>query len=143
MGKKQEDLQGLGVFGDPGVAEAVRQDVLGIGFNNVNYAYDATTKKPMDQLAVLPLDVNENGVIDPEESFYEDRDALTAAIAAGRYPSPPARDLYLVSKGPPAKKEVVAFLRWILTEGQVFVPEAGYVNLSAESIAAEIKKLDE
>jgi phosphate transport system substrate-binding protein len=143
MGKKQEDLKGLGVFGDPGVAEAVRQDVLGIGFNNVNYAYDAATKKPMDQLAVVPLDVNENGVIDPEESFYEDRDALTAAIAAGRYPSPPARDLYLVSKGRPAKKEVAAFLRWILTEGQAFVSEAGYVNLSAESIAAELKKLDE
>jgi phosphate transport system substrate-binding protein len=143
MGKKQEDLKGLGVFGDPGVAEAVRKDVLGIGFNNVNYAYDGTTKKPMDQMAVVPLDVNENGVIDPEESFYGDRDTLMAAIAAGRYPSPPARDLYLVSKGRPAKKEVAAFLRWILTDGQAFVPEAGYVNLSAESITAELKRLDE
>lgn len=143
MGKKQEDLKGLGVFGDPGLAEAVRQDVLGIGFNNVNYAYDAATKKPMDLLAVVPLDVNENGTIDPEESFYEDRDTLTAAIAASRYPSPPARDLYLVSKGRPAKKEVAAFLRWILVEGQAFVPEAGYVNLSAETAAAELKKLDE
>lgn len=143
IGKKQEDLKGLGVFGDPGLAEAVKKDVLGIGFNNVNYAYDAATKKPMDLLAVVPLDVNENGIIDPDESFYEDRDMLTAAIAAGRYPSPPARDLYLVSKGRPEQKEVAAFLRWILTEGQAYVPEAGYVNLSAEAAAAELKKLDE
>lgn len=143
MGHNQEDLKGLGVFGDPGVAEAIRQDVLGIGFNNVNYAYDDATKKPMDQMSAVPLDVNENGRIDPEESFYEDRDALTAAVAAGRYPSPPARDLYLVSKGRPVKKEIVAFLRWILMDGQAFVSEAGYVNLSAESIAAELKKLDE
>ena len=143
MGRNQEDLKGLGVFGDPGVAEAIRQDVLGIGFNNVNYAYDDTTKKPMDQMSAVPLDVNENGRIDPEESFYEDRDALTAAVAAGRYPSPPARDLYLVSKGRPVKKEIVAFLRWILMDGQAFVSEAGYVNLPAESIAAELKKLDE
>jgi len=143
MGRNQEDLKGLGVFGDPGVAEAIRQDVLGIGFNNVNYAYDDTTKKPMDQMSAVPLDVNENGRIDPEESFYEDRDALTAAVAAGRYPSPQARDLYLVSKGRPVKKEIVAFLRWILMDGQAFVSEAGYVNLPAESIAAELKKLDE
>ena len=144
MGKKQEDLQGLGVFGDPGVAEAIKQDALGIGFNNVNYAYDAETKKPMDALAVLPLDVNGNGTIDPEESFYENRDALTKAIANGRYPSPPARDLYLVSGGKPAKKrKVVEFLRWILSDGQAFVQEAGYVNLSDEAIQSQLQKLKE
>ena len=141
MGKKQEDLQGLGVFGDPGVAEAVKQDPLGIGFNNVNYAYDAETKKPMDSLAVLPLDINGSGTVDPEESFYEDRDTLMRAIAKGQYPSPPARDLYLVSRGKPAKKEVVEFLRWILTEGQAFVPEAGYVNLSEETIQDGLRRL--
>jgi phosphate transport system substrate-binding protein len=143
MDKKQEDLQGLGVFGDPGVAEAVKQDVLGIGFNNVNYAYDTETKRPMDSLAVLPLDVNGNGTVDPEESFYQDRDTLTDAIAEGRYPSPPARDLYLVSKGKPKRKEVVEFLRWVLTDGQAFVPEAGYVRLSNETIQNELKKLED
>lgn len=142
MGKKQEDLQGLGVFGDPGVAEAVKQDVLGIGFNNVNYAYDAETKKPVESLAVLPLDVNGNGTLDPEELFYESRDSLIQAISEGRYPSPPARDLYLVSSGKPVKTEVVEFLRWILTEGQAFVPEAGYVNLSDEAIRQALAKLE-
>ena len=39
LGKKQEDLLGIGVFGDPGLNEAVRKDALGIGFNNINYAY--------------------------------------------------------------------------------------------------------
>jgi len=36
LGKKQEDLMGIGVFGDPGLNEAVRKDALGIGFNNIN-----------------------------------------------------------------------------------------------------------
>lgn len=142
LGKNQEDLQGIGVFGDPGLAEAVRKDPLGIGFNNVNYAYDAASKKPMAGLVVLPLDLNENGRIDPEESFYDTREQLTAAIADGRYPSPPARPLYLVSKGKPAKPEVAAFLRWILQEGQKFVEEAGYVPLAPETIAQELQKLE-
>jgi phosphate transport system substrate-binding protein len=143
MGKKQEDLTGFGVFGDPGVVEAVKKDPLGIGYNNVNFAYDAATKKPMDSIAVLPLDINGNGKIDPEESFYDNRDALTKAIATGQYPSPPARVLYLVSKGKPQDKALVEFLKWILTDGQAFVSEAGYVNLAPEMIQAELKKLQD
>jgi phosphate transport system substrate-binding protein len=141
MGKKQEDLTGFGVFGDPGVVEAVKKDPLGIGYNNVNFAYDAATKKPMDAIAVLPLDINGNGKIDPEESFYDTRDALTRAIATGQYPSPPARVLYLVSKGKPKDKVLVEFLKWILVEGQGYVSESGYVNLAPETIQAELKKL--
>lgn len=141
LGKNQEDLQGIGVFGDPGLAEAVRKDSLGIGYNNVNYAYDAATKKPMDGLMIVPLDLNENGRIDPDESFYGDRDEITRAIGEGRYPSPPARLLYLVSKGRPARPEVLAFLEWILQDGQAFADEAGYVPLSKEAAVKELEKL--
>jgi phosphate transport system substrate-binding protein len=140
LGKNQEDLKGIGVFGDPGLAEAVRKDPMGIGYNNVNYAYDAVSRKPMDGLIVIPLDLNENGRIEPEESFYEDRSRITKAIAEGRYPSPPARLLYLVSKGKPVRPEVDAFLRWILQDGQAFAEEAGYVPLSREAAAEELEK---
>ena len=45
MGKNQEDLLGTGIFGDPGIAEAVRNDAMGIGFNNVIYAYRHKNKR--------------------------------------------------------------------------------------------------
>jgi phosphate transport system substrate-binding protein len=141
MGKKQEDLLGIGVFGDPGLNDAVRKDALGIGFNNVNYAYDATTLKPMAGTAVLPIDLDGNGRIDAAENFYADRDALTRAIADGRYPSPPARDLYLVSKGQPKRALVVAFLAWVLKDGQKFVAEAGYIALADDKIAQALTRI--
>ena len=65
----------------------------------------------------------------------------TAAIARGAYPSPPARDLYLVSKGRPEKPAVAAFLAWVLTEGQRYVPETGYIALSADKLADGLKKI--
>src|SRR5439155_19861139 len=34
LGARQEDLKGVGIFGDPGVAEAVSKDKLAIGFVN-------------------------------------------------------------------------------------------------------------
>jgi len=142
LGKRQEDLKGVGVYGDPGLAEAVRRDPLGIGFNNINYAYDAKTKKPVLGIAILPIDLNGNRQIDEEENFYQSRDAITQAIARGAYPSPPARDLYLVTKGKPEKALIITFLTWILEEGQQYVSDTGYIELSPEKLAEGLRKID-
>ena len=141
LGKKQEDILGVGVFGDPGLAQAVKKDPSGIAFNNIGYAYDAKTKLPNPGIKVVPLDVNNNGKIDPEENFYNTMDEIVNAIAADKYPSPPARDLYFVSKGKPVKKELVAFIKWVLTDGQKYVFESGYINLSKEKLAKGLEKL--
>lgn len=141
LGKNQESLLGVGVFGDPGIADAVKNDHYGIGFNNVIYAYDIKSRKKYPGLEVIPIDLNGNRIIDPDEDFYGSLDTIMHAIQTGKYPSPPARDLYLVSKGKPANPVVIAFLSWILTDGQKFVHEGGYVNLPDEKITSELQKL--
>jgi len=141
LGKQQEDLIGVGVYGDPGLAEAVSKDIFGIGYNNINYVYDATTKAQLEGLRVVPIDSNEDGLINSDEDFYGGRDQIIAAIAEGRYPSPPARDLYFVTKGRPAVKAAQAFIRWVLTDGQKYVSECGYINLTDEKIKEQLEKL--
>jgi phosphate transport system substrate-binding protein len=142
IGKNQEDLLGVGVYGDPGLAEAVKKDILGIGFNNINYVYDAKTKKQVEHVKVLPIDLNSNGLLDKDEDFYKSRDEIVNAIATGKYPSPPARLLHLVSQGKPERKAVLEFIKWILTDGQKYVPESGYVNLTEDKIREELRKLE-
>jgi phosphate transport system substrate-binding protein len=139
--KKQEDLAGTGVFGDPGIAEAVKNDVNGIGYNNVIYAYDLKSRVLYPGLAIIPIDLNENGVLDPEENFYQNLDSITNAIRTGRYPSPPARELFMVTKGKATNPIVLAFYNWILTEGQKFIDEGGYVKLTDDNIKSQIEKL--
>jgi phosphate transport system substrate-binding protein len=141
LGKKQEDLLGVGVYGDPGLAEAVKKDAKAVGFNNIVYVYDPTTKKPHEGITVIPIDVNENDTLDINENFYGTLNQLMAAIAKGLYPSPPARELYFVSKGKITDKGVIEFLNWILTEGQKEVQIAGYVELSNEKLKEQINKL--
>ena len=141
-GKKQEDLLGIGVNGDPGLADALRKSPGGIGFNNLNFVYDVATGKKYAGLEVIPLDMNENGKIDPEENFYDNLHGVTQAIQDGRYPSPPARELYFVSKGKPANPIVLEFLRWVLNDGQKYVQEAGYVVLPADHLTTERAKLN-
>ncbi len=141
IGGSQEDLQGIGVFGDPGLADAIRNDQLGIGFNNVNYVYDAKTRKPIPGISPLPIDINGNGKIDAHEEFYSDRTSLVKAIAENRYPSPPARNLHLVSKNIPEHKAVLQFLVWVITDGQKHVPEAGYIPLPEEQLKKKAMEL--
>jgi phosphate transport system substrate-binding protein len=142
MGKKQEDLTGVGVYGDPGLTEAVKRDNLGIGYNNIGYAFDSKTLKPLAGIMPLPIDVNGNGKVDAEESCYATRDDVVKAIAEGRYPSPPARDLNFVCKAVPTREPVKEFMRWLLTEGQKYVPESGYINLPDAKLGEMLARVE-
>ena len=142
MGRKQENLKATAVFGDPGVAASVQKDKISVGFNNIAYAYDQQTKKPYEGMAILPIDVNGNGKVDPEEDFYDNTADLIKAIDEGRFPSPPARYLYLVTKGKPTRPVVVEFLKFIVTEGQQYANETGYIALSEEQMKTEQEKLN-
>jgi phosphate transport system substrate-binding protein len=140
-GKEQDVLNGIGVFGDPGLADAVKKDAGGIGYNNVIYIYDLNSKQKYPGIDVIPLDANADGQLSKDELFYDNLDQLMAAIADGRFPSPPARELYFVSKGKPESELVKEFLRWVLKEGQAYVAETGYIKLSDATIQSELDKL--
>ncbi len=137
--RKQEDLQGIGVYGDPGLLDAVVKDPLGIGYNNLNYAFDAKSGQPVAGTVVVPIDADDNGQADPSEVLDAKAKAVEA-VASGRYPSPPARFLNLVTKGKPSGL-VGAFVTWILNDGQRYEQEVGYVPLTKEQAAEALGKL--
>lgn len=121
LGKKQEDLRGVGVYGDPGLLEAVKRDPAGIGYSNFGYIF--TREGPLlPGLKVLAIDVNANGKADPEE-IYETRARAVAAIAAGRYPAT-RKDYFFIRKN--AAPLVGEFIRFALSgEGTKIVDDVG------------------
>jgi phosphate transport system substrate-binding protein len=141
-GEAQEELKGTAVNGDPGVAEAVRQDPLGVGYNNVGFSFDPTTGEPIEGLRVIPIDLNGDNQLSEDENFYNTRNEFTAAVAEGKYPFPPARILYLVTKDEPSPA-IGEFYRWVLNEGQAFVEDAGYVKLTDEQIQEALALVEE
>ena len=141
FGKKQENLKGIGVSGDPGVADAVRKDINSIGYNNTLFVFDPKTGKKLPGIEVVPIDVNGNGQIDPNENFYANLHMFLKAVNDGNYPSPPARNLYFLTKGKTQKKELLDFFKWVLTDGQQFVNVAGYVPLPKNTLSEQLKKV--
>jgi phosphate transport system substrate-binding protein len=140
--QKQENIVGTGVFGDPGLAHAVIKDKYAVGFNNIAYVYDLKTQRVIEGLQVVPIDFDSNGVVDSTENFYSTREHLIEAIAKKQYPSPPGRDLYFISHGAPKDRLLVEFFKFVLTDGQKYVPEMGYLKVSPEYVKAEVEILE-
>jgi len=135
----QSDLQSradANYDGDMNLATGIKQQKNAIGFNNINYAYNIETGEYAAGIRPVPLDLNDNGTLDDNEAFYDSRQQLVENVSAEVYPSPPARQEYLASKGPfeGAAKD---FVLWILTDGQAYISENGYVQLSPDILQQE------
>ncbi|MFO0793872.1 MAG: substrate-binding domain-containing protein [Candidatus Brocadiaceae bacterium] len=119
--KKQEDLKGVGIYGDPGLLEAAKRDPVGIGY--VNFGFVFTREGTVIKGAKLvPIDSNENGIADPDE-IYENREAAIKGIRSGRYPA--TRKNYFFVKGKP-QGLVKEFIKFALSdEGSRIVDEMG------------------
>jgi phosphate transport system substrate-binding protein len=129
------------VKGDDSMSKSIASDPLGIGYSNVNYIYSNTTKTPKEGIMVVPLDLNENGTIDPEENFYASRDDVVNAEINNTLPSPPSRLVYLVTLNnfTGITKD---FVEWILTEGQQYTFDNGYGAVPSDILDDQLRILE-
>jgi phosphate transport system substrate-binding protein len=139
LGGKQENLKGIGVSGDPGLLDAVVKDPFGIGYNNLNYAFDMTSGKLVSGAAIVALDKNSNNVADPDEIITA-KQAAVDAVMNNIYPSPPARLLFLATKGKPTAL-TLAFMQWIVGDGQKYLIESGFIPLTTDQLKEAQAKL--
>ena len=138
-GKVQDDIKGIGVNGEPALVDTVIKDALGIGYSNLNSVFDVRGGTLVPDALVPPIDVNDNGQADANELYTMPADAIKA-VADGVYPSPPARFENLATKGKPTGV-TLAFITWILTDGQQFLSQAGYVPLTPAQQTESLDKL--
>jgi phosphate transport system substrate-binding protein len=101
--------------------------------------FDVTTGQLVAGVVVPPIDINGNGQADANE-YYRTKDDAVKAIADVIYPSPPARFENLATNGKPTGL-TLAFIQWILTDGQNMLDEAGYVPLTTQQQEDALGKL--
>src|SRR6478736_4339850 len=81
FGADPKKIKGSGIKGDDqDLAKAVKKDVNGFSFNNLGFIYNTKTRKVVDSLAIIPLDLNANGKIDKDEQIYNTLDDVLAYI---------------------------------------------------------------
>jgi phosphate transport system substrate-binding protein len=138
-GSVQDDIKGIGVNGEPALVDTVIKDPLGIGYSNLNSVFDMTGGGLVPGTIVPPVDINANGQADADE-YYKTKEEAVAAVASEKYPSPPARFENLATKGKPSGL-TLTFIQWILTDGQQYLGQAGYVPLTPDQQTESLAKI--
>lgn len=138
-GKVQDDLKGIGINGEPALVDTISKDPLAIGYANLGSTFDLTTGALVTGITAVPIDANDNATADKNERYTTKAEAL-AAVSSGDYPSPPARFENLATNGKPTGL-ALAFIRWIITDGQQYTEPSGFVPLTDAQQAESLAKL--
>ncbi|HUX94452.1 MAG TPA: hypothetical protein VMV47_01865 [Bacteroidales bacterium] len=111
------------------VVEAVRKDIYGLGFCKLSSATDLEKQAIKEGLAILPIDRNNNGILDDNENIYNDLNHLTRGIWIGKYPKSLSSNIYAAGIDQPVGEASLTFMKWVLTEGQKYICENGFNDL--------------
>ena len=129
-----QKMIGTGIIGENLLIEAIKADSLAIGYCNFIYSFDPESKEFLDDIKIIPLDLNQNGRLDMKENFYENFTVLQRAMWLGKYPCILNRPLQIVASQKPSTKELYDFLKWVITDGQKLVAEMGYMELRSSEL---------
>ncbi|MGC9353687.1 MAG: hypothetical protein ACP5D9_07600, partial [Mariniphaga sp.] len=125
------------------LVSAIQNDVNAIGFCKLTDVLNAEANAFTGQIAILPIDKNENGKIDGFENIFTKPQELTRGAWIGKYPRELCGDVFALATEKPENEAAIAFLGWVLNEGQAEIGTLGFSNLSSREKASGILALTE
>jgi glycine cleavage system H lipoate-binding protein/ABC-type phosphate transport system substrate-binding protein len=123
------------------IITAVQKDIYAIGFCKLTDVRNATTNELVENIKLLPIDKNQNGRIDNFEKIYDNLNAFTRGVWIGKYPHDLCGSIYVISPSKPSDRNALAFLTWVLADGQKFLNPNGYSDLASTEIKSNIDVL--
>lgn len=121
------------------VFDALQKDNLSIGFCKLSDLHGANLGA--ENLRLLPIDKNGNGRIDNFEQIYQNLDEFTRGVWIGKYPNALSRSIVALAQVKPTDKNEIAFLSWILADGQHLLNLNGYCDLTNGEKQASLASL--
>ena len=132
FGYEQKDIKGKAIAGsDEHLLKALLRDSIGVSYLPLTLIYDHTTKKPLEGITVLPVDVNGNNRVSEEEKFYNDLTKVIRQLEgkdANDVKNIPIEYLHLSIDRENASTEAIEFLKWIINNGQKDLHDFGYLK---------------
>lgn len=136
-----ENLSDGNFDGDQAVAQALGQNENAISMNNINYVYALDSGELEGDIRPVPLDSDGEG-LSKDEDFYDTRGAFLTAVENGHYPAPPAREMWLAANDA-FEGDAFEFVEWVLSDGQQYVADNGYVPLDTGRVEEAQERLED
>lgn len=127
----------------PEMISAIQKDPNAFGFFNLAQITDPNNQNLLEGLKFVPIDKNGNGKIDYMEDIYDNVESFARGVWIGKYPNVLSSNIYSVSSTNPDNATEVAFLKWVLSDGQSFLSENGYSNLVYNERLAQLAKFSQ
>jgi len=142
FGNQQKDIVGVPVPGDDrDLLAVVKKDKRAVTYNSPGIIYNLKSRRVVDSIAVIPIDLNENGVIDEKEKIYDTLDEIIRYTENSGDPAIPVDAVNLLFRKNNPDKAVIAFLQWVLGDGQRYSHEYGFLNLDSNTLKSEKNSL--
>lgn len=141
FGYSANSLRGKKIAGDDiFLLNAINKDNTGITFNSLSYIYDLSTRQLKSDIKLLPLDVKKEYREILESATVDD---VLALVEKENVDLIPVQSIaFVVNKENIARPEVHDFIKWVLTEGQQYNHEYGFLRLNKDILLSQIQQID-
>ena len=119
------------------VITAVQMDQFAVGFCLLSDLRSTGN----ENVCILPIDKNGNGKLDKFENIYANLDEFTHGVWIGKYPTALSNNIYAVADTKPTDTNEIAFLTWIMTNGQNQLTSNGFCDLTTSEKQASLLAL--
>lgn len=140
-GSEQKFIKGKQISGDDQhLIQALINDTAGLSYNNLGFIYDLNTRQNVVGISVIPIDLNNNKYFDIEEKkIYSSLDNVVEYLEQNETSKIPTENVNLVFEKDTKNKELKSFLNWILTEGQKYNHQYGFLSQNKKKITKQIE----
>jgi|WetSurMetagenome_2_1015567.scaffolds.fasta_scaffold01623_1 glycine cleavage system H lipoate-binding protein/ABC-type phosphate transport system substrate-binding protein len=132
-------IKGIEVKSGEEMISAIKNDPYAVGFCKMVNILDFKTQGIIENIKLLPIDRNGNNKIDYNEKIYDDFNVFSRGVWIGKYPKTLFSSIYSVSSI--QSETEMAFLKWVLTDGQQFLYGKGYSDLLVTERQTAVDKL--
>ncbi|MDR1859534.1 MAG: hypothetical protein LBR06_01255 [Bacteroidales bacterium] len=138
FGRQSADLKGKKIAGDDlFLINAVQKDASGVSFNSLNYVFDVTSRQLRDGIVILPLDLKKGF----EEIVRQPDLDKTIALLEAKAPELIPVEAFSAVVNTTTNSSALQFLHWVLTEGQKFNHELGFLQLDEKTSEQQQQQL--
>lgn len=143
LGEKQSQIDQSNLIEPEEMIQTIQSDPFAIGFCKLVQVSDLESGGFISGLNLVPIDKNANGKIDYMENIYDNMQSFTRGIWIGKYSRELTSSVFVVAREKPQNESEVAFLKWIVTNGQDQLVANGFSSLNYNEQLAQLAKFDE
>jgi glycine cleavage system H lipoate-binding protein/ABC-type phosphate transport system substrate-binding protein len=119
----------------------IRNDKYSLGFCNLVDILDLDSNEIKEGLSFIPIDITNNNKVDHLENIYKNYNTLERGVWIGKYPRVLYSNIYTIAGDQPINSNELAFLKWVITEGQQYLHTKGYSELILSERQSKVKRL--